>query len=226
MISMMLLGVQSGAVLDHLDVGIERLDRLPRRLSLRLTDSLGVVDHLALQIRLVDLVVVDQAERADSGRGQVEGGGGAQTAGADQQHLRVQHLELAFDADLRQERVARVAHPLFGAHALGHDDREALGLPCHDAPANRGGVLVAELAELIGRTGGAVAGARSRGARAGSGRGRPLRCGRRHRPGEPARRPRYGPPCTRWARACRPAQRRPASAHRGPRRDRPPRSSA
>ena len=78
----------------------------------------GVVDHLALQVRLVDLVVVDQAERADAGRGQIEGRGSAQAAGADQQHLGVEHLELALDADLGKQGVARVAHPLLGGHAL------------------------------------------------------------------------------------------------------------
>ena len=59
-------------MLDHLDVGIEGLDRLPRRLGLRLADALGVVDHLALEVRLVDDVVVDEAERPDAGRGEIE----------------------------------------------------------------------------------------------------------------------------------------------------------
>ena len=118
----------------------------------------GVVDHLALQVRLVDLVVVDQAERADAGCGQVQGGRGAQAAGADQQHLGVEQLELSLDADLGQEGVPRIAHPLLRAHALGHHDGKALGLPCLDAAGDGGGVLVAELAELIGGARGAVAG--------------------------------------------------------------------
>ena len=145
-------------MLDDLDVGVERLDRLARRLGLGLADPLGVVDHLALQVRLVDLVVVDQAERADAGRGQIEGRGSAEAAGADQQHLGVQHLELALDADLGKQGVARVAVALLGGHALRHHDRKALGLPGLDPAANGRGVLVAELAELVGGARGAVAG--------------------------------------------------------------------
>ena len=99
---------------DHLDVGVERLDRLLGRLDLRLADPLGVVDHLALQVGQVDLVVVDDAERADAGRGEVQGGRRAEPAGADQQHLRLEQLLLALEPDLRDQQVARVALTLLG----------------------------------------------------------------------------------------------------------------
>ena len=75
----------------------------------------GGVDHLALQVREVDLVVVDDAERADAGRGEVERGRRAEAAGAEQQHLRVEQLLLALDADLGDQQVARVAVALLGA---------------------------------------------------------------------------------------------------------------
>ena len=133
-------------MLDHLDVGVERLDRLPRRLGLGLADALGVVDHLALQVRLVDQVVIDDPYRADPGRGQVERGRRAQAAGAQQQHLRVQQLHLALDPELGQQGVARVAHPLLGGRCPRPHDRQALGLPLLDPAGDRGGVLVPEAA--------------------------------------------------------------------------------
>ena len=61
------------------------------------------MDHLALQVREVDLVVVDDAERAHPGGGEVKGGGGAQPAGAEQQDLGLEQLLLALDADLGDE---------------------------------------------------------------------------------------------------------------------------
>ena len=97
-------------MLDDVDVGVERLDRHAAPTAVfGIADPLGVVDHLALQVGLVDDVVVDEAERADPGRGEVEGGRRAEAAGADQQHLRVQQLQLALDPDLGQQGVARVA---------------------------------------------------------------------------------------------------------------------
>ena len=67
-------GVEAQVVLDHLDVGVERVDRRLRRRGLRLADRLGRVDHLALEVRLVDDVVVDDPERADAGGGEIERG--------------------------------------------------------------------------------------------------------------------------------------------------------
>ena len=50
--------------------------------------SRSVVDDLALQVRVVDDVGVDDAERADAGRGEVERRRRAEAAGADQEHAR------------------------------------------------------------------------------------------------------------------------------------------
>src|SRR3954462_6438109 len=47
-------------------------------------------------------VPVEGPERAHARGGEVQGGGGAEPAGAEQQHLRVEQLELALHADLRQ----------------------------------------------------------------------------------------------------------------------------
>ena len=70
------------------------------------------VDDLALQVRLVDDVGVDDPDRADARRGEVERGGRAEAAGADQQHARLEQLELAGLADLGDQDVAAVARAL------------------------------------------------------------------------------------------------------------------
>ena len=146
-------------VLDHLDVGVELVDRDLRRLRLRHPDALGVVDHLALEIRLVDDVVVDDPDRPDAGGGEVEGGRSAEPAGTEQQHLRVQHLQLALDADLGEQRVARVAHPLLAAQAGGLDERQVGVRPGDDPARDHGDVVVAEPGERVGLGRGAVVGA-------------------------------------------------------------------
>src|SRR5262249_18947040 len=152
-------GVEAAVVLDHLDVGVEPFDEDPRRGGLRHPDPFGVVNNLALQVGGVDYVIVDEADRADPGGGEVERGRSAEAASSEQQHLRVQQLHLAVDADLGQEGVARVALALLGRHAVGGDDRQALLLPLHDAAAHRGDVFVAEPLHLRSGGGRAVAAA-------------------------------------------------------------------
>jgi hypothetical protein len=48
------------------DVGVQRLDRALGRLGVGLAEPLGRVDDLPLEVRLVDDVVVDDAQRADA----------------------------------------------------------------------------------------------------------------------------------------------------------------
>ena len=102
----MLSGPSRSLCLIDLDVGVERVDRLLGRVDLGDADALGVVDHLALQVGEVDDVVVDDPERADAGRREVQRGRRAEAAGAEQQHLRVEQLLLALDPDLVEQQVA------------------------------------------------------------------------------------------------------------------------
>ena len=74
----------------------------------------GGVDHLALQVRERDRVVVDDAERADPGGGEVEQRRAAEAAGADDEHPRRAQPLLAGPADLVQHDMAGVALELVG----------------------------------------------------------------------------------------------------------------
>src|SRR4029079_16455476 len=84
-------------------------DRLPGRLRLRLTDVGLAVDDLPLQVGLVDLVELRDSERADPGRGQVQQGGAAETAGADHEHPGVLQPLLAGHPDVGDDQVPAVA---------------------------------------------------------------------------------------------------------------------
>ena len=104
---------------DDVDVGVEQRERLLGRVDLAVADAVHVVEDLALQVRLVDDVHVDDADGADAGGGQVQRGRRAEAAGAEQQHLGVEQLQLALLADLGQEQVALVAVALLGGERRG-----------------------------------------------------------------------------------------------------------
>ena len=97
-----------------------------RRVDLALTDAVDVVQDLALQVRRVDLVHVDDADRADTGRRQVQRRRRAEPAGAEQEHLRAEQLGLTLDADLGQQQVALVTVLLLGGE---RDRRVTTGGP-------------------------------------------------------------------------------------------------
>ena len=105
----------------------------------------GVVDHLALQVGGVDDIVIDEAERAHAGRGEVEGGRRAEAAGTKQQDLRVEQLELALEPDLGDENVAGVPLLLLLGQRARGDDGQAAVAPERDPAGHRGDVRVAEL---------------------------------------------------------------------------------
>jgi len=87
------------------------------------------VDDLALQVRLVDHVEVDDAQRADTGRGQVHQRGRAEAAGADAQHLGVLQAALADLAYVRDDQVPGVAPDLFDGQVIsgGNQRRQRHG---------------------------------------------------------------------------------------------------
>ena len=80
----------------------------PPSVSPQAADGRRGVDDLALQIGQVDLVIIDDAERADAGRGQVHQQGRAKPAGTNDQHARGEQLGLAFLADLVENQVPRI----------------------------------------------------------------------------------------------------------------------
>ena len=139
--------------------GLIAVDRLLGRVHLGRAHAVLGVDDLALEVGEVDLVVVDDAQRAHPGRGQVERGRRAEPAGAQQQHLGVEQLELALEADLGHQQVARVALALLVGERARHLDVVAAVLPQRDAAGHRLDRLVAQLLlHVVGGEGRALAG--------------------------------------------------------------------
>ena len=93
----------------------ERIDvehRFGGGIELLAADVFGAVDHLALQVGVIDHVEIDQADAADAGGGEVEAQGRAEAAGADQADVGVLQLELPFHADFGHDQVAAIAQDL------------------------------------------------------------------------------------------------------------------
>ena len=109
----------------------------------------GRVGDLALEVRLVDDVRVDDPERADAGGREVERGGRAEAAGADQEDPRVEQLQLALLADLRDQQVAAVARRALRPERARQVGREAVPLPVGVAAGERDRPVVAELGQRL-----------------------------------------------------------------------------
>ncbi len=75
------------------------------------------MQHLTLQIGFLHFVVVDQGQRADAGRGQIQRRRRTEPAGADQRDARLAEFDLPGGADFRQQQVARVAVGRIGVEA-------------------------------------------------------------------------------------------------------------
>ncbi len=117
--------------------------------DLALADPIVRVEDLALEVGEVDDVEVDDADRSDAGGREIEGGRAAETAGADQQRLRLEQPGLAGGADLRDEQVPAVALLLLRAEDDRCFPREAGRLPRLEPARHRRDVRVAELLERL-----------------------------------------------------------------------------
>ena len=116
----MFAGPSRSLCLTTLTSGFSACDRRLGGVDLGDADTLGVVDHLALEVGEVDDVIVDDPEGPDARRRKIERRRRTEAARAQQQHLGVQELLLALDPDLAQQQVTRVAVALLGAHEARH----------------------------------------------------------------------------------------------------------
>jgi len=91
------------------DVRVELSESSTGTLRLGGSYSTFIMQYLPLQIGKVHHVIVDQPETSDSGGGQIEGGGGAQTACPDAQDRAVLQGLLPPPAEGGQGKVALIA---------------------------------------------------------------------------------------------------------------------
>jgi len=88
---------------------------------------------------------------------EVERRGRPEATRSDQQHARVEQLQLSCLTDLRDQEMARVARAALRRQRARHDDLEPVALPVLDAAGERVHVLVPELRERLRREGRACA---------------------------------------------------------------------
>ena len=91
-----------------LDIGIHRCNRLAARLDFRLADIGRLMNDLALQVREVDDVKVDEANRADARGCEIHRRRRTEAARTDDEDLAVKDFFLSLAADLLQEDMARI----------------------------------------------------------------------------------------------------------------------
>ena len=144
------VGAEANVIGDDVYVRVDRGEGLLGRVDLAFTDPVQVVEDLALEIRLVDHVHVDDADPSHPGGRQVQGGRRTQTAGSQQQDAGVQQLQLALLAHLGQEHVALVAVALVGTQGARGAPVAALILPTVEAAVHGDHVGVAQLLEGVG----------------------------------------------------------------------------
>ena len=123
----------------EVDFGVDGRQAVARGLQLRASDVWRAVQNLSLKVALVDGVEIDDAERADAGRGEVERRRRSQAAGADAQHAPALDAPLSVDADLGQDEVPAVALNL-GVAQLGRALRS--GRRAGAPPATDGTMLM------------------------------------------------------------------------------------
>src|SRR3989475_10217085 len=103
------LGGEARLVRLHVDVRVDLSDALLRDVDLLAADVLRPVQHLALQVRLVDHVEVDDPETADAGGAEVLGERHAEPPGADDQGGRLLEFQLPRHADFGQDQMPGIA---------------------------------------------------------------------------------------------------------------------
>ena len=66
------------------------------------------MEHLTLQVGDLHHVIIDDADRADPGRRQIQQCGAAESAGTHHQHPGIQQPSLTVDSDLGDDEVTRI----------------------------------------------------------------------------------------------------------------------
>ena len=129
-------GAQARGVRLERHLGVERRQPLRRHLGLAPADVGGREQDLALQVGELDDVVVDDADAADAGGGEIEEHRRAEPAGADDEHRAGAQRVLAALADLLEDELAVVPLALVPAdpHAcrlrkVGEQRRREVPLP-------------------------------------------------------------------------------------------------
>src|SRR4029077_18779688 len=100
-----------------LDLRIDVVQSIPRRLQFAPTDVLCSVKNLPLQIGQIDIVEIDDAEGPDAGGCQIKRGRRSKSSGADAQDARSFESILTLGCNLGHYEVTRVALQFFNVQS-------------------------------------------------------------------------------------------------------------
>jgi hypothetical protein len=101
------------------DVGIDLGKGVGSGVELASSEVALTVKDLSLEIGRIDDVRIDNADGADTGRCEVEGGGGTKSAGTDAEDLSGSELFLPLEAHFGKSQVAGVALEFIGREGAG-----------------------------------------------------------------------------------------------------------
>ena len=113
-------GAHLEIVRADVDVRIEGEQALARRLDLGAPDARTVEQHLPLQVRCVDAIVIDDPQRTDTRRREIQRCRRSETARTDDQHARGLQLFLPRESDLLQAQVPLIALAFGGRKRRQH----------------------------------------------------------------------------------------------------------
>jgi hypothetical protein len=119
-----------------LDLWIDVVQPIPRRLQLAPTNVLCSVKNLPLKIGQIDIVEIDNAERPNAGGCQIKRGRRSKSSGADAQDARSFESILTLGCNLGHDEVTRVALQFFNAQS-----HRTAALVINDAPIHIGAVI-------------------------------------------------------------------------------------
>jgi len=97
--------IESDIVSDDRHIGIECLDRRSRRVDLSRSNLIEAMDDLPLQILCIDLVHVDDPDRADTGCCEIEGNRRTEATRTEDEHPSVEQRQLPLLPHLRKQEV-------------------------------------------------------------------------------------------------------------------------
>ena len=135
--------------------GVDGVQGVARRVELRPPYVGRPVDHLPVQVAVVDHVEVDDAEPPDAGRGQVHRHRRAEATGTDAENAGRLQLQLPVHADLRHDQVPAVAGDLLVAQRRRRGDGHDRTPPATDgmmltvSPSLTGVRLLLEEADVV-----------------------------------------------------------------------------
>ena len=114
------LAAKSVWVQNYFNVRVRVVQAVARRFQLWSADIFCSMQNLALQIRKIDFIVINQTDCSDTRRGQIERGRRTEPTRTDAQNARRFQPTLSGERDFRHDEMPRIALNFFGTQIGSH----------------------------------------------------------------------------------------------------------